>query len=273
MIGGSRVCVVMPAYNAEATLRQTVAEIDRSVVDDVILVDDASRDRTVEVAHELGLHYVVHPKNRGYGGNQKTCYTEALERGADIVVMVHPDYQYSPRLVPAMAAMVASGHFDCVLGSRILGVGARKGGMPLWKYVANRFLTLSENLLVSYKLAEYHTGFRAFSRKLLETLPLEENSDDFVFDNQMLAQTLWFGFDIGELTCPTRYFTEASSINFRRSVKYGFGVLGTALAYRFARLGLVRSPRFSERGRRLEIAAGRHLERLPAAESRPTASR
>jgi glycosyltransferase involved in cell wall biosynthesis len=257
MIGGSRVCVVMPAYNAEATLRQTVAEIDRSVVDDVILVDDASRDRTVDVAHELGLHYVVHPKNRGYGGNQKTCYTEALERGADIVVMVHPDYQYSPKLVAAMAAMVASGHFDCVLGSRILGVGARKGGMPLWKYVANRFLTLAENLLVGYKLAEYHTGFRAFSRTLLETLPLEENSDDFVFDNQMLAQTLWFGFDIGELTCPTRYFTEASSINFRRSVKYGFGVLGTALGFRLARLGLVRSARFSDDGRRLSAVAVR----------------
>ena len=262
MIGGSRVCVVMPAYNAEATLRQTVAEIDRSVVDDVILVDDASRDRTVAVAHELGLHYVVHPKNRGYGGNQKTCYAEALERGADIVVMVHPDYQYSPKLVPAMAAMVASGHFDCVLGSRILGVGARKGGMPLWKYVANRFLTLAENLLVSYKLAEYHTGFRAFSRELLETLPLEENSDDFVFDNQMLAQTLWFGFDIGEVTCPTRYFTEASSINFRRSVKYGFGVLGTALQFRLSRLGITRSPRFSAEGRRLSGAAARTVVRL-----------
>ncbi len=177
--------------------------------------------------------------------------------------MVHPDYQYSPKLVPAMAAMVASGHFDCVLGSRILGVGARKGGMPLWKYVANRFLTLAENLLVSYKLSEYHTGYRAFSRKLLETLPLEENSDDFVFDNQMLAQTLWFGFDIGELTCPTRYFTEASSINFRRSVKYGFGVLGTALGFRLARLGLVRSPRFSEDGRRLSGIAARTVARLP----------
>jgi glycosyltransferase involved in cell wall biosynthesis len=267
MIGGSRVCVVMPAYNAEATLRQTVAEIDRSVVDDVILVDDASRDRTVDVAHELGLHYVVHPKNRGYGGNQKTCYREALERGADIVVMVHPDYQYSPRLVPAMAAMVASGHFDCVLGSRILGVGARKGGMPLWKYVANRFLTFSENLLVSYKLAEYHTGFRAFSRKLLETLPLEENSDDFVFDNQMLAQTLWFGFDIGELTCPTRYFTEASSINFRRSVKYGFGVLGTALRFRLARLGLSRPARFSAAGRRLSVGERREPGQQPAERS------
>jgi glycosyltransferase involved in cell wall biosynthesis len=254
MLAGQRVCVVMPAYRAEATLRQTVAEIDRTVVDDVILVDDASPDQTVAVARELGLHHLVHPRNRGYGGNQKTCYTEALARGADIVVMVHPDYQYSPKLVPAMAAMVASGHFDCVLGSRILGVGARKGGMPLWKYVANRALTFTENLLVGYKLAEYHTGYRAFSRRLLETLPLEENSDDFVFDNQMLVQTLWFGFEIGEMTCPTRYFTEASSINFRRSVKYGFGVLGTALQFRLARMGFTRPARLSKRGRRLLFA-------------------
>jgi glycosyltransferase involved in cell wall biosynthesis len=251
MLAGKRICVVMPAYRAEATLRQTVAEIDRGIVDDVILVDDASPDATVARARELGLHHLVHPRNRGYGGNQKTCYTEALSRGADIVVMVHPDYQYSPRLVPAMAAMVASGHFDCVLGSRILGVGARKGGMPLWKYVANRLLTLAENVLLGYKLAEYHTGYRAFSRRLLETLPLEENSDDFVFDNQMLAQALWFGFEIGELTCPTRYFAEASSINFRRSVKYGFGVLGTAIQFRLARLGLARSPRLSPAGRKL----------------------
>ncbi len=258
MLAGQRVCVVMPAYRAEATLRQTVAEIDRDVVDDVLLVDDASPDRTVAVARELGLHHVVHPKNRGYGGNQKTCYSEALARGADIVVMVHPDYQYSPKLVPAMAAMVASGHFDCVLGSRILGVGARKGGMPFWKYLANRFLTFFENLLLGYKLAEYHTGYRAFSRRLLETLPLEENSDDFVFDNQMLAQALWFGFDIGELTCPTRYFAEASSINFRRSVKYGFGVLGTALQYRLARMGIGRPARLSKHGRRLpSVGSGR----------------
>jgi glycosyltransferase involved in cell wall biosynthesis len=241
----------MPAYNAEATLRQTVAEIDRTVADDVLLVDDASVDRTVAVARELGVHQIVHPENRGYGGNQKTCYREALARGADIVVMLHPDYQYSPRLLPAMAAMVASGHFDCVLGSRILGVGALKGGMPLWKYVANRALTFVENLLVGYKLAEYHTGYRAFSRRLLETLPLEENSDDFVFDNQMLAQVLWFGFEIGEVTCPARYFEQASSINFRRSVTYGFGVLGTAIGYRMARWGLVRPRRLSPEGRRL----------------------
>ena len=241
----------MPAYNAGKTLRRTVAEIDRSIADDVIVVDDASRDDTVVVARELGLHLIVHPRNRGYGGNQKTCYTEALKRGADIVVMLHPDYQYSPRLMPAMAAMVASGHFDAVLGSRILGVGALKGGMPLWKYVANRALTFWENLLLGYKLAEYHTGYRAFSRRLLESLPLEENSDDFVFDNQMLAQAIWFGFQVGELSCPALYFTDASSINFRRSVKYGFGVLGTAVEFRLSRLGLLRSPRFAASGRKL----------------------
>jgi glycosyltransferase involved in cell wall biosynthesis len=251
MIAGKRVCVVMPAYNAAKTLEQTTAEIDRTVADDIILVDDASHDETVAVARRLGLHYVVHPKNRGYGGNQKTCYAEALSRGADVVVMIHPDYQYSPRLLPAMAGMIASEHFDCVLGSRILGVGARKGGMPLWRYVANRFLTLAENLMLGYKLSEYHSGYRAFSRRLLETLPLEENSDDFVFDNQMLAQTLWFGFEIGEVTCPTRYFTEASSINFRRSVKYGFGVLGTAIEYLLARLGLAHPRRLAKDGRRL----------------------
>jgi len=252
MIAGKRVCVVLPAYNAAATLRQTVAEIDRHFADDVILVDDASSDETVKVARELGLYHVVHPRNRGYGGNQKTCYVEALTRGADIVVMLHPDYQYSPRLLPAMAGMVASGHFDCVLGSRILGVGALKGGMPVWKYIANRALTFAENLLLGYKLAEYHTGYRAFSRKLLETLPLEENSDDFVFDNQFLAQTLWFGFDIGEISCPARYFDDASSISFRRSVKYGFGVLGTAIEYRLAKLGVVHPRRLPPLGRRLQ---------------------
>src|SRR5205085_1947791 len=244
MISGKRVCVVMPAYNAEKTLLRTVAEIDRSVADDILLVDDQSRDETVRVARELGLHVIVHEQNRGYGGNQKTCYSEALSRGADIVVMVHPDYQYSPRLVPAMAGMVASEHFDAVLGSRVLGVGALAGGMPLCRYVANRFLTLFENVLLGYKLAEYHSGYRAFSRRLLQTLPLEENSDDFVFDNQMLAQAIWFGFQIGEISCPARYFADASSINFRRSVKYGFGVLGTALQYRAARMGLSHSPRF-----------------------------
>ena len=251
MIAGQRVCVVMPAYNAEKTLRRTVAEIDRALADDVILVDDRSNDRTVEVARDLGLRVIVHEKNRGYGGNQKTCYTEALSRGADIVVMLHPDYQYSPRLLPAMAGMIASGHFDAVLGSRILGVGAIAGGMPVWKYVANRFLTAIENVLLGYKLAEYHTGYRAFSRRLLETLPLEENSDDFVFDNQMLAQAIWFGFQIGEISCPARYFVDASSINFARSVRYGLGVLGTALEFRAARLGLRGSSRFADTGRKL----------------------
>jgi len=251
VIGGKRVCVVMPAYNAAKTIAQTVADLDRQVADDVILVDDHSRDDTVRIARDLGLHVLVHEKNRGYGGNQKTCYAEALARGADIVVMIHPDYQYSPKLMPAMAGIVASGHFDAVLGSRILGVGALAGGMPIWRYVANRFLTAFENLLLGYKLAEYHTGYRAFSRKLLETLPLEENSDDFVFDNQILAQAIWFGFDIGEVTCPTRYSSEASSIGFARSVKYGLGVVATALTFRLAKLGLVRPRLLSAEGRRL----------------------
>jgi glycosyltransferase involved in cell wall biosynthesis len=254
MLAGKRVCVVLPAYNAERTLRQTVAEVDRSFVDDLLLVDDASSDRTVEIARELGIDHVIHPRNLGYGGNQKTCYREALARGADIVVMLHPDYQYSPKLLAAMASLVASGHFDVALGSRILGVGAIRGGMPRWKYVANRGLTLVENLLLGHKLSEYHTGYRAFSRRVLETLPLEENSDDFVFDNQMLAQAIWFGFSVGEISCPARYFEDASSINFRRSVKYGFGVLGTALEFRLARLGVVRPPRLSEDGRRLAAA-------------------
>jgi glycosyltransferase involved in cell wall biosynthesis len=245
----------MPAYNAEKTLAKTLEEIDRSVADDILLVDDSSPDQTVAVARTLGLRCIVHARNRGYGGNQKTCYREALATGADIVVMVHPDYQYSPKLLPAMCGMISSGHFDCALGSRILGVGARKGGMPLWKYLANRALTFTENVLLGYKLSEYHTGYRAFSRRLLETLPLEENSDDFIFDNQMLAQALWFGFEIGELTCPTRYFAEASSINFRRSVTYGFGVLGTAVEFRLARLGLSRPARFSSTGRRLSMPA------------------
>jgi glycosyltransferase involved in cell wall biosynthesis len=255
MIEGKKVCVVLPAYNAEHTLRQTVAEIDRSVVDDVLLVDDASSDNTVAVAKKLGLTHFTHPKNRGYGGNQKSCYRFALERGADVVVMLHPDYQYSPRLLTAMAAMIVSGHFDMALGSRILGKGALKGGMPLWKYVANRFLTAAENMLLGCKLAEYHTGYRAFSRKVLETLPLEENSDDFVFDNQMIAQVVWFGFEVGEISCPARYFPEASSINFSRSVKYGFGVLGTALEFRLAKWGLVHPARLSPNGRKIPVTA------------------
>jgi glycosyltransferase involved in cell wall biosynthesis len=231
MIGGRRVAVVLPAFRAGKTLERTVAEIPREVVDEVLLVDDASDDDTVEVGRRLGLRTFVHPRNLGYGGNQKTCYREALKLGADIVVMLHPDYQYSPRLVGAMAHMVASGHYDVVLGSRILAQSARDGGMPLYKYVANRFLTLAQNWLMRQKLSEYHTGYRAFSRKVLESLPLEANSDDFVFDNQMLCQAIDAGFRVGEVSCPTRYFPEASSINFRRSVVYGLGVLGCALKY------------------------------------------
>lgn len=238
MLGKKRIAVVLPAYNAAQTLCQTISEVDREIVDDLILTDDASTDTTVEIAHKLGLHVIVHEKNRGYGANQKTCYAEALSRGADIVVMLHPDYQYSPRLVPAMASMIASGHYDAVLGSRILGGGALSGGMPLWKYIANRSLTLIENFLLGQKLSEYHTGFRAWSRTLLEQLPLHLCSDDFVFDNQMIAQALYSGAHIAEISCPTRYFDEASSINFRRSVVYGFGVLDTALRYRLARSGV-----------------------------------
>jgi glycosyltransferase involved in cell wall biosynthesis len=255
MLAGKRVCVVMPGYNAEGTLEKTWREIPRDVVDDVILVDDASSDRTTEVARRLGIHTVIHPKNRGYGGNQKTCYTEALARGADIVVMLHPDYQYTPRLVPALAWCIASGLYDVSLGSRILGGGARAGGMPLYKYLFNRLLTASENLLIGQKLSEYHTGYRAFSRQVLEALPLEENSDNFVFDNQMLVQAVEFGFQIAEVTCPTRYEPESSSIRLRASLRYGAGVMRTAFAFRLKRMHLAR-PRFlSKDGRRLPLPA------------------
>jgi glycosyltransferase involved in cell wall biosynthesis len=234
----------MPAYNASKTLETTYREIPQEIVDDVILVDDGSSDDTVRRAKELGIHTIVHIENRGYGGNQKTCYGEALSRGADIVVMVHPDYQYSPRLITAISSMIISGHYDLVLGSRILGGGALKGGMPLYKYVANRFLTLVENLLLGVKLSEYHTGFRAFSRRFLESVPIEANSNDFVFDNEVLAQAVYFGYKIGEISCPTRYFTDASSINFRRSLKYGIGVLGVSLKYVLSRSGMVTFPLF-----------------------------
>ena len=244
MLNGKKVVVVMPAYNAEKTLEKTYSEIPREIVDEVILVDDASRDRTSEVARKLGLHTIVHEKNLGYGGNQKSCYRAALGLGADIVIMVHPDYQYTPKLIPAMASMIAYGEFDAVLASRILGVGALEGGMPLYKYLANRFLTFIENLLLGHKLSEYHTGYRAFSREILEGLPLEKNSNDFVFDNQMLAQIIWFGYRIGELSCPTKYFEEASSINFRRSMVYGLGVLKTAIQFRLQKWGLSSSPIF-----------------------------
>ena len=244
MIEGLKVAVVLPAYNAARTLRQTVAEIPRDIVDDVILTDDCSRDETIAVAEELGLHVVAHDVNRGYGGNQKSCYTAALARGADIVVMLHPDYQYSPRLVRAMASMIASGHYDAVFASRILGRGALVGGMPVYKYVFNRMLTLFQNVLMQQKLSEYHTGYRAWNRQVLERLPLLSCSDDFVFDNQMIAQAAWFGFQLGEISCPTKYFPEASSINFRRSCTYGLGVLRTSVEYRLAKWGVKRSALF-----------------------------
>jgi glycosyltransferase involved in cell wall biosynthesis len=251
MILEKKITVVLPAYNAEKTLRKTCAALERTVVDDIILVDDCSQDRTVEVAHCLGLHVIRHERNMGYGANQKSCYRAALERGADVIIMVHPDYQYAPELVPAMGWLIASGLFDVILGSRILGTGAREGGMPRYKYAANRFLTAFQNLLIAHKLSEYHTGYRAFSRKVLETLPLEENSNDFVFDNQMLAQVIYFGFRIGEVTCPTRYTAESSSINFARSVAYGLGVVQTSLQFRLNKMGLHSFPIFSPQGRRL----------------------
>jgi glycosyltransferase involved in cell wall biosynthesis len=242
MYRNKKVVVVMPAYNAARTLPQTYAEVrDQGLVDKIILVDDQSRDDTVAVARSLeGVEVHQHQKNTGYGGNQKTCYRLALEAGADIVIMIHPDYQYTPKLIPAMASMIANGLHPCVLGSRILGGYSLEGGMPGWKYVANRFLTFAENVLLGAKLSEYHTGYRAFSREILETLALANNSDDFVFDNQMLAQILWHGFTIGEVSCPTKYFKEASSINLPRSIKYGFGCLGTGLKFRLAKWGIAR---------------------------------
>jgi glycosyltransferase involved in cell wall biosynthesis len=247
MLQQKKIVVIMPAYNASKTLDMTYEEIPKDIVDEIILVDDASRDDTASRAEQLGIHTIIHPENKGYGGNQKTCYAAALEKGADVVVMLHPDYQYSPRLITAMSSMILSGHYDLVLGSRILGGRARKGGMPLYKYVANRFLTFVENLALGVKLSEYHTGYRAFSRALLQNLPLEANSDDFVFDNQMLAQAVHFGYRIGEISCPTRYFQDASSINFRRSLKYGFGVLATSAKYLLHRSGIVKSNLFLKR--------------------------
>lgn len=251
MILGRKLIIIMPAYNAEKTLRKTFEELPHGYVDEVILVDDASKDSTANLAEELGIKTIIHQTNIGYGGNQKTCYREALKHGADIVVMVHPDYQYSPRLVAAMASMIASGHYEAVLGSRILGGMALQGGMPLYKYIANRFLTFIENLVLGVKLSEYHTGLRAFTRKVLETLPLEENSDDFVFDNEMLVQCVYFGFPIGELSCPTRYFKEASSINFGRSVQYGMGVLSSAMKFILNKSGMKTYKIFAADGRKL----------------------
>jgi glycosyltransferase involved in cell wall biosynthesis len=251
MLAGKKVLVVMPAYNAAQTLERTYQDIPFDVVDEVLLVDDASRDETVKVAQRLGIRCFLHDRNLGYGANQKTCYTEALKMGADIVVMVHPDYQYSPKIIPALAGLVASGEYDVAIGSRILGGKACQGGMPPYKYLFNRVLTLFQNLLLGAKLSEYHTGFRAFSRKVLETLPLGENSDDFVFDNQMLAQAIYFGFAVGEVSCPTRYFPEASSINFTRSVKYGLGVLATSVKFFLQKRGMGQYHIFSPQGRRL----------------------
>jgi len=254
MYRDKRIVVVMPAYNAAKTLERTCEEIDRTLVDEIVLVDDASRDNTVTVAKDLGLHVVIHPKNRGYGGNQKTCYKTALSLDADIIVMVHPDYQYTPLLVPAIVPMIGNGIYDCVIASRILGGRAMQSGMPIYKYIANRFLTLAQNILMQSKLSEFHTGYRAFSRDLLLQLPLEENSDDFVFDNQMLSQVIYFGFEIGEISCPTKYFAEASSINFSRSCKYGLGCLQTATAFRLAKWGLRSSRVFDTVGAKLSTS-------------------
>jgi len=246
MLNGKKILVVLPAYNAEKTLEQTHSEIPLDIVDEVLLVDDYSADDTVRIASRLGIETFLHDRNYGYGRNQKTCYKEALRREADIVVMVHPDYQYTPKLITAMASMIAFGVYDVVLGSRIIGGKARRGGMPGYKYVANRFLTAIENMLLGSKLSEFHTGYRAFSKEVLENLPLHVNSDDFIFDNEMLAQIIYFGYRIGEVSCPTKYFEEASSINFKKSVVYGLGVLKTAITYRLHKLQIVHSRLFLE---------------------------
>lgn len=249
MILGKKLVVVLPAYNAGLTLEKTYSEIPFDIVDEVILVDDASRDNTVEVGKSIGIkHIIKHERNKGYGGNQKSCYDKSLALGADIVIMLHPDYQYTPKLIPAMASIVANGLYDAVFGSRILGKGALKGGMPVYKYVFNRMLTLSQNILMNQKLSEYHTGYRAFSRTVLEKIDYHANSDDFVFDNQMAAQVFYAGFEIAEVTCPTKYFPEASSINFRRSSKYGLGVLAVSFSYFLQKLGLAKFKIFLTKG-------------------------
>ena len=253
MLNNQKIIVVLPAYNAARTLLQTVAEIPRDIVDEVLLVDDASADETIALSQELNLTTFRHASNFGYGRNQKTCYREALRRDADIIIMLHPDYQYTPKLLVAMASLIANGQYDIVLGSRILCNGALKGGMPFYKYAFNRWLTATQNLLIGMKLSEYHTGYRAFSREVLLNLPLEENSDDFVFDNQMLTQAVYFGYSIGEIACPAKYFEEASSINFRRSVIYGFGVLATSFACFFQRLGAYKSPIFAAEGKKISL--------------------
>ncbi len=245
MINNKKVVVVLPAYNAEKTLENTYYEIPFDTADKVLMVDDHSKDNTVALAKKLGIETIVHDRNYGYGRNQKTCYRVALEMGADIVIMVHPDYQYTPKLITAMASMIAFDVYDAVIGSRIIGGRALSGGMPLYKYFFNRFLTSFQNILLGSKLSEFHTGYRAFARKVLETLPLNANSDDFVFDNEMLAQIIFFNFRIGEISCPTRYFEEASSINFRRSVKYGLGVVSTSLKYFLSKHGIRLHPIFN----------------------------
>jgi glycosyltransferase involved in cell wall biosynthesis len=240
MINNKKVIVVLPAYNAEKTLETTYHEIDFSIVDDVILVDDLSKDHTVNIARKLGIrHIVVHEKNKGYGGNQKSCYNKALELGADIVIMLHPDYQYTPKLIPSMSHLIANGLYHVVLGSRILGKGALKGGMPRYKYVGNRLLTLFQNIMMNAKLSEYHTGYRAFSREVLKTINYNDNSDNFVFDNQMLAQIWYAGYEIAEITCPTKYSADASSINIKNSSIYGIGVVKTSVLFRLQKWGLV----------------------------------
>jgi glycosyltransferase involved in cell wall biosynthesis len=245
MLNGKKIIVVLPAYNAALTLEQTYKEIPFDIVDDVVLVDDASRDNTTEIGHKLGIKHIIrHDKNKGYGGNQKSCYKKALDLGADIIIMLHPDYQYTPKLIHAMAGVIAYDVYPVVLGSRILGKGALKGGMPIYKYISNRFLTFVQNILMNQKLSEYHTGYRAFSKEIFDKINIEANSDDFVFDNQMLAQIFYAGFEIGEITCPTKYFDEASSINFRRSVQYGLGVLRVSIAYFITKIGLYKASIF-----------------------------
>jgi len=251
MINGKRVTVVMPAYNAEKTLEKTYSEIPHDIVDNIILTDDASQDRTAEIARKLNIKTFVHMKNKGYGGNQKTCYQEALRIGSDIVIMLHPDYQYTPKLITAMASMIAYGVFDAIIASRILGNKAVDGGMPLYKYISNRFLTAVENFIIQQKLSEYHTGYRAFSSEVLRKIPLLENSDDFVFDNEMLLQTMYFGFNVGEVSCPAKYFNDASSISFRRSVTYGIGVIHTSIKYFISKRGSKLYQIFNPDGKKL----------------------
>jgi len=253
MLNGKKIVVIMPAYNAEKTLKQTYSEICFSMVDEVILTDDNSRDNTKEVAKNLNITTIVHDKNKGYGANQKSCYKAALERGADIVIMLHPDYQYTPKLVPAIASMMAYGQYDAVIASRMLSNSALRGGMPLYKFIANKFLTAFENIMLGEKLSEYHTGFRGFTKEVLETLPLADCDDDFIFDNEMLALIFYHKFKVGEVSCPTKYFPEASSINLARSIKYGFGVLRISCLYLFAKLGVYKSKIFSQNAKKLDL--------------------